>query len=107
MTLHAIIDADPFASFIEQLDVVVDEAILTFDDEGLRSRAVDPANVAMVDTELGPDAFESLDVDGVEIGVNLSRLEDLVAIAEDGDLVELELNQETQKLHIEIRGDGE
>ncbi|MDY6819621.1 MAG: DNA polymerase sliding clamp, partial [Halobacteriales archaeon] len=63
-----------------------------------------PANVGMVDLELSADAFESYEADGGLIGVNLSRLDDIASMADSGQLVQLDLDEETGKLHIQIDG---
>jgi len=84
--------------------VLVDECKIHLDEDGLSIRAVDPANVGMVDLDLGAAAFESYEADGGIIGVNLSRLEDIAGMADAGQLVQLELDEETRKLHIQIDG---
>jgi proliferating cell nuclear antigen len=58
----------------------------------------------MVDLSLDAEAFESYEADGGVIGVNLSRLEDIAGMGNAGDLVHLELDEETRKLHIRIDG---
>ena len=68
------------------------------------STLVDPANVGMVDLDLEAGAFESYDADGGVIGVNLARLEDIASMANADDLVHLELDEETRKLHIQMDG---
>ncbi|MFW5977943.1 MAG: DNA polymerase sliding clamp, partial [Halohasta sp.] len=49
-------------------------------------------------------AFESYDADGGVIGVNLGRLQDIASMANSGDLIQLELDEETRKLHIQLDG---
>src|SRR5699024_9763689 len=44
------------------------------------------------------------EADGGVIGVNLSRLQDIAGMAGSDDLVHLELDEETRKLHISIDG---
>jgi proliferating cell nuclear antigen len=58
----------------------------------------------MVDLELAAAAFESYETDGGVIGVNLDRLEDIVGMADSDQLVHLELDEETRKLHISLDG---
>jgi proliferating cell nuclear antigen len=58
----------------------------------------------MVDLSLDASAFESYEADGGLIGVNLVRLQDIAGMADSGQLVELELDEETRKLHIAIDG---
>ncbi|MFW6384942.1 MAG: DNA polymerase sliding clamp [Halodesulfurarchaeum sp.] len=100
----AIVSADTLRTTLDSVSVLVDECKIHLDEGGLAIRAVDPANVGMVDLELDADAFESYEADGGLIGVNLSRLEDIAGMAEAGQLVHLELDEETRKLQITIDG---
>ena len=100
----AIVSADTLKETLDSVSVLVDECKIHLDEDGLSIRAVDPANVGMVDLDLGAAAFESYEADGGLIGVNLSRLEDIAGMADAGQLVQLELDEETRKLHIQIEG---
>ncbi|MFB6197312.1 MAG: DNA polymerase sliding clamp [Halobacteriaceae archaeon] len=100
----AIVSADTLRAALDSVSVLVDECKIHLDDEGISIRAVDPANVGMVDLDLSADAFESYDADGGIIGVNLTRLEDIAGMADAGQLIHLELDEETRKLHIQIDG---
>lgn len=101
---NAIVSADTFGTALDSVSALVDECKIHLNEEGLAIRAVDPANVGMVDLTLAADAFESYEADGGQIGVNLSRLEDIVGMADAGQLVHLELDEETRKLHIQLDG---
>ena len=100
----AIVDASTLRSALDSVSVLVDECKIRLNEEEMAIRAVDPANVGMVDLALDAAAFESYEADGGVIGVNLNRLEDIAGMANSGDLVHLELDEETRKLHIEIEG---
>ncbi|GGL29585.1 DNA polymerase sliding clamp [Halarchaeum sp. CBA1220] len=100
----AIVSADTLRDTLDSVSVLVDECKIHLNEDGLEIRAVDPANVGMVDLELSADAFESYEADGGLIGVNLSRLEDIAGMADAGQLVQFELDEETRKLHIRIEG---
>ncbi|PSP57542.1 DNA polymerase sliding clamp [Halobacteriales archaeon QH_7_66_36] len=100
----AIVSADTLGDALDSVSVLVDECKIRLEDDGLSIRAVDPANVGMVDLSLSAAAFESYETDGGVIGVNLSRLEEFVGMADSDQLVELELDEETRKLHIQIEG---
>jgi len=92
---------------IAALRTIVDESKLRFDDDGLRSRAVDPANVAMVDVTVPSGGFERLDVDDeTTLGINLETLADVLGMAESGDVLIAELNAETKKLELSFPGTG-
>ena len=96
--------ASTFQDALDSVSVLVDECKIRLNEEELSIRAVDPANVGMVDLTLEAAAFESYEADGGVIGVNLARLEDIAGMANSGDLIHLELDEETRKLHIEIDG---
>ena len=100
----AIVDGATLRATIDSVGVLVDECKIHLDEEGLAIRAVDPANVGMVDLDLAADAFESYEADGGIIGVNLARLEDIARMAGADQLIQLELDEETRKLHISTDG---
>ena len=100
----AIVGASTLQDALDSVSVLVDECKIRLNEEELSIRAVDPANVGMVDLALEAAAFESYEADGGVIGVNLARLEDIAGMANSGDLIHLELDEETRKLHIEIDG---
>ena len=100
----SIVDASTFQDALDSVSVLVDECKIRLNEEGLSIRAVDPANVGMVDLTLEAAAFESYDADGGVIGVNLARLEDIAGMANSGDLIHLSLDEETRKLLVEIDG---
>ncbi len=100
----AIVRAERLQSTLDSVGVLVDECKIHLDEDGIEIRAVDPANVGMVDLSLDASAFESYEADGGLIGVNLVRLQDIAGMADSGQLVELELDEKTRKLHISIDG---
>jgi proliferating cell nuclear antigen len=101
---NAIVRADTLQATLDSVGVLVDECKIHLDDGGLEIRAVDPANVGMVDLSLDASAFESYEADGGVIGVNLVRLKDIAGMADSDQLVQLELDEQTRKLHISIDG---
>ncbi|MXR40185.1 DNA polymerase sliding clamp [Halobaculum sp. WSA2] len=100
----AIVSASTLRDALDSVSVLVDECKIRLNEDELAIRAVDPANVGMVDLTLEAAAFESYEADGGVIGVNLNRLEDIAGMADSGDLIQLELDEETRKLHIHIEG---
>jgi proliferating cell nuclear antigen len=101
---NAIVSADTLQATLDSVGVLVDECKIHLEEGGLEIRAVDPANVGMVDLSLSAEAFESYEADGGLIGVNLVRLQDIAGMADKDQLVHLELDEETRKLHISIDG---
>ena len=100
----AIVRADTLQATLDSVGVLVDECKIHLTEDGLEIRAVDPANVGMVDLSLEAEAFESYEADGGLIGVNLVRLKDIAGMAGGDQLVHLDLDEETRKLHISIDG---
>lgn len=101
---NAIVSSGTLLAALDPVGVLVDECKIRLEDDGLTIRAVDPANAGMVDLELDREAFESYETDGGVIGVDLVRLEDIASMANADDLVHLELDEQTRKLHIRIDG---
>ncbi|AFD00024.1 monomeric archaeal DNA polymerase sliding clamp [Methanocella conradii HZ254] len=100
----AVINAEVLKDAIEAVSTLVDEAKFRITKDGMSARAVDPANVAMVSFEISSKAFESYDATDGEIGVDLTRLNDILGMASKDDKVELNLNEETRKLEIRTGG---
>lgn len=102
--LSATVEADELDDFVNNISVLVDECKIRTSPDGLRVRAVDPANVGMVDAELDAEAFEGFDTTNGVLGVDLSRFEEVVSLASSDDLVTMEYDTETRKLHIATNG---
>lgn len=101
---RAIVSAETLRDALDSVSVLVEECKIRLEDDGLGIRAVDPANVGMVDLSLSAAAFESYETDGGVIGVNLARLEEFAGMADADQLIQLELDEETRKLHVQIDG---
>lgn len=101
---HSEINAGLLKSAVETVSVLVDECKVHLDEEGLHIKAVDPANVGMVELRVPSDSFQSYSADGEVIGLNLARFKDIIGMANQGDVVELDLDDETHKLRIRFEG---
>ncbi|EMA17291.1 DNA polymerase sliding clamp [Haloarcula marismortui ATCC 33799] len=99
---EATIEKSRVAPYFDAVSQHVDEAKIRIDDDGLNIRAVDPANVQMVDGSLSSLAFESYNAEMGVIGVNLSRLNSILGNANKSDLVHFQLDPEVRKLTITI-----
>ena len=100
---EASIEAGHLQQAIDAAHAIVDECRIHLDTDGFVIRAVDPANVAMIDEQVSADAFEAYDTDCGEIGINLGRLDEVVGIADnDDDLVQFDLDPKTRKLNMQV-----
>jgi proliferating cell nuclear antigen len=100
----AIVEADTLKDAIDSVGVLVDECKIRTSPEGLQIRAVDPANVGMVDLTLSAPAFESLNTSPGVLGISWERFESVIGLANKGDLVHLNYDYDTRKLNVEING---
>lgn len=101
MAFNAIASQETLADFIDPVDKLVYECKLHLNEDGLNVRAVEPANVGMVRSDLDADGFESYEASGGLLGLNVNRFVDVLGMADAGELVHLQLDEETRKLHID------
>jgi proliferating cell nuclear antigen len=102
--LDALISADILRTGIEAILTLVPEARFRILEEGVVSRAVDPANVAMVSVELKKDAFDSFSATEAEVGVDVNRLYDILKMARKEDEVELVIDEGSNTLKVQFSG---
>lgn len=95
------IDRRYFQNYIGAVDAIADEAPIKTTDSGIVSRAIDPANVAMVRAELENSAF--LDIDGTDeaFGIRTRRVSELVD-GPDESTVTLDYDDDTRKLNLGV-----
>jgi proliferating cell nuclear antigen len=75
---------------------LVSEARFHFKEEGLHSRAVDPANVAMVIVDVPTSSFQSYSIDGEFVaGVDVNRIFDISKSIRSDEIVQLSVVDET------------
>lgn len=101
---EAIVRVEAIQAFLDRARTLVDEAKIHVTTDGLEIRAVDPANVALVETTLDAEAFDAYQGAGITFGVNLTRLDDVLGVADSDALAQLALDVETNKLAIESEG---
>ncbi len=102
--LDALISAEILRTGVESIITLVPESRFRISENGLTSRAVDPANVAMVSLELKKDAFDSFSATDSEAGVDVSKLYEILKMAKKGDTVELLMDEDQGKLEIRFSG---
>jgi len=94
-------EAKAFASVVEALSKVVDEASLRFTPEKVVLKALDPAKVSMFIMEFPSTLFEEYDVsEEVKIGFNTAVLLKLLKRSKKGDKLEISLEEGLAKFSI-------
>jgi proliferating cell nuclear antigen len=86
---------------------LVSDVQIKFDSDKLEIIAMDPANVAMINFKLLSSSFVEYSVDGEEtIAINLDNFKQILGRAKANDSVILELDNESNRLKVGLKGDG-
>ena len=94
--IDAIMTGEVLKTVTRAVVALVSEARMHFLEKGLHSRAVDPANVAMVSVDVPKDSFEVYNIDEEKtIGVDMDRVFDISKSISAKDLVELSVQDES------------
>jgi len=83
---------------------LVDECKFRLGAEKVGARAVDPANVGMVDIQMHHRAFDSYRGDEGVLGLNVERVNSILSMGNSDSTVHLELLADVRKLKITIDG---
>jgi len=102
--LQATIDADIFREAIDAISALVPECRLHTADNGISTRAVDTANVAMISLELKKEAFDSYKATKSQVGIDISKMKNIFNMMGKGDLISLELPENAQKMQLSVHG---
>lgn len=102
--LKATIDADILKETIDAISALVTECRLHTDENGMYSRAVDTANVAMIVLQLQKEAFETYTASKGEIGLDIAKMKNIFGMISRDQLLALELPEDGQKLKVSFEG---
>jgi proliferating cell nuclear antigen len=94
--------ADILKEVVNVVSTLVDEAKFMVNADGLTLRAVDPAHIAMVDLQLGKDAFEEFKADETEIGIDIDKLSQFLKLAKADDIVDIKHDEEKRRLNFVV-----
>jgi proliferating cell nuclear antigen len=100
--LEAKISVSKLRDILTPISVLVDECKINISPAELEIRAVDPANVCMVDVRISKDGFDEYESEKSVIGVDLDRFQDIIKMGSSDSEVRLRANKETQMLNIEV-----
>lgn len=102
--LKATIDADILKESIDAISALVTECRLHTDENGISTRAVDTANVAMVSLSLKKEAFSSFESTKNELGLDIAKLKNIFGMMGKNEPISLELPDNGQKLRVSFEG---
>jgi proliferating cell nuclear antigen len=98
----SVILAEALRDALDAVTPLSDEVKFSISPDGIKLKAVDPANIAMVFLELPSAAFEYYKADACELGIDLVRLGDALSMADKGENVQIELDEESHKLKVGV-----
>jgi len=102
--LKANIDADVFKESIDVILALVTECRVHTENEGILTRAVDTANVAMVTLTLDKSAFSSYEASADQIGVDITKMKNIIGMMNKGEPLTLDLPEGEKKLKLSFGG---
>lgn len=90
---RAVINPKLFYNWLNNVSILVDEAKLTIEKNGLTIKAVNPAHVAMISTTLPKKAFEEFRLSApiMNVGINILKICECIKEAEKGDVLEIDI----------------
>lgn len=98
--LKAEIDANTFSEMIDVISALVNECRIHISEDGISTRAVDAANVAMVSVSLESGAFNTFSADPSELGFDVKKMRNIAGMMNRTDNVNLSLPEKSQKLEL-------
>lgn len=101
---EGIVTGETMVTALEAVGAVASESVVAATEDGLRVAAVDAAVVALVELDLSAPAFEAYRADGVRLGLDLTRLRDVVAMAGRDTPVHVRSDPDRPALHVEAAG---
>jgi proliferating cell nuclear antigen len=99
---NAKVKSEVLKSIIEVTSPLVNEIKFNIKPKGISLRAVDPAHVAMVDIYVKKEAFEEYKANDLEIGIDIDKLSSIMRLSTSGDIVNMDFDQEANRLIIKI-----
>ncbi|MCK4718753.1 MAG: proliferating cell nuclear antigen (pcna) [Thermoplasmata archaeon] len=96
------IKTETLKEIVDITATLVAETKFNISKEGIELRTVDLAHVAMIDLNISSAAFISFKSKGVELGVNLDKLKDVLRLAKSGDEIQMKHDEEKNKLVVRV-----
>ena len=94
-------DTNMWKRSIEAIAVLIDDGTLQVTEEGLKVRAMDPSQIAMIDLEIPKAAFDKYGFDEpANVGINFSELSKITKRAKAEDKIELSLSNQLKMVFL-------
>ena len=96
--------AKDFKLCVDAISTLIDEGMFDVSDAGLCLRAMDPAQIAMVDFIMPKSSFEKFNADPSQFGVNLEDLARLMARVRPDEKLAMKLDESGTRLVLTFKG---
>ena len=100
-------DAAIFKKSMEAIAVLIDEAELVVNSEGIELKATDPSQISMVDFSMPKKSFEKFEVEETRLGLDLDYLNQVLSRVQAGDELILSLDDKKAFLLVSFKGKAE
>ncbi|HPM85848.1 MAG: proliferating cell nuclear antigen (pcna) [Candidatus ainarchaeum sp.] len=100
-------NADVFKKSMEAIAVLIDEAELVINQNGLELKATDPSQISMVDFSMPSTSFEKFDVVENRLGLDLDYLNQVLSRAQGGDSLTLSIDEKKAFLSVTFKGNAQ
>ena len=87
---------------VDLLMVLTSEAKMSWGEKGLTVNVVDGSHVALLSATISDACFETYEVEPVEIGLELGKLQELLTLAGPGDLVEIDYDDAVGAINVRV-----
>ncbi len=87
---------------VDVLSTIADEGKFNLTKDGISIRITDPAHVAMLHLTLNKKAFEEFKADECTLGIDIDKLKDVIKLAGPGETVEMQHDEDKNRLIINI-----
>ncbi|MEM0046796.1 MAG: proliferating cell nuclear antigen (pcna) [Fervidicoccaceae archaeon] len=88
-------EAAVFKNLFEAISKLLEEVRISFSEEGMKIKAMDPSNVALIDVSFTQDSFSEYQVENpMSVGLSLSTVLKVMKRARRGDRLEIEADEE-------------
>ena len=100
----AIINTDVLQSSIRAIVALMEECRFDITPDGLSAKAVDAANASMCSIDIPSSEFIQFDATDAELGIDLTRFNEILGMAKKDGNIELELDEHKHKLVLRFDG---
>jgi proliferating cell nuclear antigen len=99
---QAKIKASILKEVVDAVSIIIDEVKFHVSPEGMVLRAVDQSHVAMIDLSLRSKAFDEYKATEMDMGIDITKLSDVLKLAGPDDVVSMNYNEEARKLVFKV-----